>query len=349
MSPIPLHGLTADEVVAAARERLERGAGAAAEVYRRAMAGGDLDPAAAGLGPRSAAAWRERFALDLPEVVRVVEEPHREQPGAVVAKALLAFGDGRRVECVRIPMGRGRHTLCVSSQVGCRMGCRFCETARMGLVRQLAAHEIVGQVLAARHRLGWEVRNLVFMGMGEALDNAGALFQALRVLADRRGPGLAQERFTVCTVGHVAGLRRLYALGWRNLGLSFSLNVADDERRRRLMPITARWPLAEVKRTLAERPRRRNGVLAVNYCLMPGINDRVEDPELVARFCDGLGRTWVNVIPYNPGSAPIARAPEPDEVEGFVERLRGHGLAVRRRVTKGRSIMAACGQLGGAA
>jgi 23S rRNA (adenine2503-C2)-methyltransferase len=187
------------------------------------------------------------------------------------------------------------------------------------------------------------------MGMGEALDNADNLIQALRVLSDRRGLHYSHERITVCTAGHADGLARLRELGWKRLNLALSLNAANDALRDRIMPINRRTPLAELQRALMSYPQRRNFTLAVNYCLMPGLNDTPTDAQDVAAFCRPLGRVLINLIPYNPGSAPLTRAPSEDEVEGFIEALRALGMAVRRRITKGRSIMAACGQLGNAA
>ncbi len=342
---LDIHGMTRDELVRAARERLPQGAGVAARVYREAVLVGRYEPEALGLSFASAAAWRERFRFALPEVKALAEE---ETHVGLTAKAVLRLEDGYEVECVHIPMGRGRYTLCVSSQVGCKMGCAFCETARMGLLRQLTAAEIVGQVLVARHVLGWDVGNVVFMGMGEALDNADAVLMALRVMNDPGGLGMAQERFTVCTVGNVAGLERLAELGFRRLNVSVSLNSANDELRSRLMPVNRKTPLAELQRALAAYRPRKNFALGVNYCLMPGLNDAREDAADVARFCAPLERLLVNVIPYNPGNAPLTRAPTDEEIDRFIGWLREEGLAVRKRITKGRSVMAACGQLGNA-
>jgi 23S rRNA (adenine2503-C2)-methyltransferase len=150
----------------------------------------------------------------------------------------------------------------------------------------------------------------------------------------------------VCTSGHAEGLARLAALGWKRLNLSISLNAATDAQRDRVMPVNRKTPLAELQRLLAAYPQRRNFVLGVNYCLMPGLNDARADAANVAAFCRPLGRVIVNLIPYNPGNVPLTRAPSEDEVVRFVGWLREDGLAVRRRITKGRSIMAACGQLG---
>lgn len=340
---VDLAGLTHAECVALARVRVGRGHGVAGLVYRDAMRRGVFAPEVHGLGSEALAAWRAAFTLGLPEVARIVEEP-----GAVgtTAKAVLRLADGLESECVLLPMPGGRFTLCVSSQVGCKMGCTFCETGRMGLVRNLSAAEIVHALLVARHRLGWRFDNLVFMGMGEALDNFDALAQALRVITEPGGFAMGQEKITVCTVGHVEGIRRLAAAGFRRLNLSVSLNAGSDAERASLMPIARRHPLAELQAALVAYRPRANFVVAVNYCLLPGINDRPEDADAIARFCAPLGRVIVHVIPYNPGSQPIARAPSEDEVARFIDGLGARGLPARRRVTKGRSVMAACGQLG---
>jgi 23S rRNA (adenine2503-C2)-methyltransferase len=340
--PIDIAGLCRDELVAAARERLAHGHGVARLVYKDALRFGRFEPERHGLGEAAARAWREQFRFELPRVMRTISEV--SESGAT-AKAVLALADGLECECVLLPMGRGRSTLCVSSQVGCKMGCRFCETARMGLLRHMSTAEIVSQLLVARHVLGWEFRNVVFMGMGEALDNPHVV-SALRVLTDGSGLGLSQERITICTVGRIDGIRQLQALNMKRLNLSVSLNAANDALRSELMPVNRSVPLAQLQAALASYRPRANFVLGVNYCLMPGKNDAPEHAREVAEFCRPLGRIMVNVIPYNPGSVPITRAPSEDEIESFVEQLRAEGLPVRRRITKGRSVMAACGQLG---
>ena len=266
-------------------------------------------------------------------------------------KLVVRLASGKRVETVAIvhtaPSGtQGRITVCVSSQVGCKMGCTFCETAKMGLIRHLSAAEIVAQILVARHVLGWSVRNVVFMGMGEALDNADSLFQAIRVLNDPAGMAMGQERMTICTVGRVDGIARLADEGLKRINLSVSLNAADDPTRDRLMPVNRKYDLEELQAALAAYRPRRNFTLGVNYCLMPELNDSREAAAAIAAFCAPIERVLVNVIPYNPGSDPLTRAPSDDEIDTFIGWLRDEGLPVRKRVTKGRSVMAACGQLG---
>ncbi len=344
-------GLTSDELAEAARFALPVGHGISHALYPRVLRDGRFAPEDFPVSPATAAVWRERFAAPLLAIANHVEE---ETASGITAKVVYRTRDGYEIEAVRIPMHRSddgamEWTLCISSQVGCKMGCTFCETGRMGLLRNLDAGEIVAQVVTARVLLGWQPKNLVFMGMGEALDNVDNVIRALHVLTDKRGLHYSHERITVCTSGHAAGIARLAALGWKRLNLSLSLNGGTDEVRSRIMPVNRRTPLAELQRILAAYPQRRNFTLGVNYCLLPGLNDRREDAAAVAEFCRPLGRVLLNLIPYNPGNLPLTRAPSEDEVTGFIAWLRDEGLPVRRRITKGRTIMAACGQLGNAA
>ena len=343
MTGQPIHGLSNADLAKRAKALLPRGHGVARQIHRQVMREGLFEPESLGLGREASEAWRSQFSFELPEVVTVQSD---EGDYGATSKMVLRLQDGLEVESVRIPMGRGRYTLCVSSQVGCKMGCRFCETGRMGLLRHLRTEEIIAQLLVARHRLGWPIRNIVFMGMGEALDNSKNVLRALRVLNDEAGLAIGQERLTICTVGHVEGIRLLDQLGFKRLNLSISLNAANDSLRNELMPINRRTDLAELQRALIAYRPRRNFALGVNYCLLPGINDSEADAREVAAFCKPLDRVLVNLIPYNPGSMPLTRAPEEAEVEQFIAWLRAEGLPVRERVTKGRRVMAACGQLG---
>jgi 23S rRNA (adenine2503-C2)-methyltransferase len=347
-SPIDIFSLTRSGLELEAARTLPSGAGIAGRLYRRLFSTGKYEPEDFGLSVTNAASWRRGFSANPLVSSLVAEEPGEFGP---TAKAVLRTSDGLAIECVLIPMStreidESRATLCVSSQAGCRMGCAFCETGLGGLARSLTAGEIVAQVFTARFALGWRFRNIVFMGMGEPLDNAENLIGSLRILLDPSGFGFSQERITVCTVGHVDGLCRLAREPWPRLNLSVSLNSADQATRDALMPIGRRWPLDDLSQALSDYPKHRNFILGVNYCLIPGMNDDPEDARRVAAFCAPLGRVTVNLIPYNPGSAPIGRSPTEDEVETFIALLKAENLTVRRRATKGRSIMAACGQLG---
>ncbi len=282
----------------------------------------------------------------LPGVVRVAREVGAT---GITTKASFRLADGLEAELVHIPMGRGRHTLCISCQVGCKMGCAFCETARLGLLRPMSSEEILSQLDVARRTLGLAFERIVFMGMGEPLDRPEITAEALRTLTDPGGLAMRHDHITVCTVGVVDGIRHLRSLGMKRLNLSVSLNAANDALRSQLMPVNRKTPLAELQAALADYRQRDNFQLGVNYCLMPELNDSRGDARDVARFCAPLGRVLVSVIPYNPGGAPLTRAPEESEVVRFVGWLRDEGLRVRRRITKGRGTMAACGQLGNVA
>lgn len=264
-------------------------------------------------------------------------------------------------ESVLIPMiGRKGHltyTLCVSSQVGCAMGCTFCQTAQMGLIRSLEPAEIVQQWFAATHLLGRKVSNLVFMGMGEPMDNLDAVMKAIEVLTDHRGAALPMSKIVVSTVGRVDGIRRLGARvrehGWRRLNLAISLNAPNDEVRRGIMPINRAMPMGELRRALEEWPLYGGAKICFEYVLIPGVNDRPEHAREVVDFVRGRGayegrpplEGMVNLIPYNPREGSPWPAPEEADVDLFLTWLLD-GVYAKRRRTKGRETMAACGQLG---
>jgi 23S rRNA (adenine2503-C2)-methyltransferase len=225
----------------------------------------------------------------------------------------------------------------------------FCESGRRGFVRDLRPEEIVGQYAAARLSLGWDIGQIVFMGMGEPLDNFEGLAGALAVLLDESGPAFSQDDLTVCTIGLPDGIARLRDLGLKRLNLSVSLNAPDDALRGELMPAGRGVSLEALAAALALYPQRRNFALAVNYCLIPGLNDGEGAPEGVVAFIRAAapsGRAVVNLIPYNPGSSPIGRAPNEAEVGSFTRRLEAAGALVKLRSPRGRGLMAACGQLG---
>ncbi len=256
--------------------------------------------------------------------------------------------DGAEIESVIVPMGgRGRswRTLCVSSQVGCARGCTFCQTARLGLVRNLTLDEILGQARAARLVFGAEIRNVVFMGMGEPLDNLDCVIAAIE--AFHRGPefGIARRRITISTVGRCAGIRRLARLGWRRMGLAVSLNAPNDEIRSRLMPINRSEPMNALREALVEYPVRGGGHIMIEYVLLKGVNDRPEHAEELAAYLRGLP-TCVNLIPWNPCEGLPFETPDEETVERFQRVLMDSGQLAFRRYTKGRLAKAACGQLG---
>lgn len=266
-------------------------------------------------------------------------------------RLVLALGDGARVEAVHMPRalarGRSRTTVCLSSQVGCAMGCTFCATARMGLVRHLAAHEIVAQLLAVLHAYGprtAESLNLVFMGMGEPLHNVDEVVHALDVLCDPAGLGVAPSRVTVSTAGHLPGLAALAAAKFRP-ELAVSVNEVTDEARTRLMPVNRKWSLADLRAALDAWPRRPHEKITLEYVLLGGVNDTPDHADRLAAWVSGL-RSVVNLIPFNAwGDASPYAEPEPEVVTRFAERLRAGGCLVKVRRNRGRDVRAACGTL----
>jgi len=256
--------------------------------------------------------------------------------------------DGLETESVIIPMWRKTRrwtSLCVSSQVGCAMGCTFCETAQVGRLRNLSAAEIVGQVVAARKHFAAEVSNVVFMGMGEPFDNFDEVIQAVRVLTDPLGMSLGMSRITLSTVGRVDGIRRLASLGWRRINLAVSLNAPNDEIRSQIMPINRAEPMAELRRALLDYPLRSCQFFMIEYVLIPGVNDAPDHARQVADYLRGI-KSCVNVIPYNPRRDSPWPAPDEAAVQSFLGWLQDAGQFCKKRITKGRDLMAACGQLG---
>jgi 23S rRNA (adenine2503-C2)-methyltransferase len=237
-----------------------------------------------------------------------------------------------------------RTTLCISSQAGCAMGCTFCATATMGLLRNLTAHEIVGQVLAVLAALGpadYGRVNLVFMGMGEPLHNVEEVRTAVRVLSDPRGLGIALSRITVSTAGWLPGLLALRDDPYRP-NLALSMNATTDEARARIMPVAKRWSLAELREVLAAVKLRPHEKLLISYVLLAGENDTDLDAERLAAFAAGL-KAIVNVIPWN--AVPGAAFEESARSAEFAKLLHERGALVTVRRNRGRDASAACGQL----
>ena len=258
---------------------------------------------------------------------------------------VLALADDAHIEAVHIPTS-DRDTLCVSSQVGCRFACTFCATGTMGLARHLDGAEIVAQVmvLVEEHGLG-ETRpfNVVYMGMGEPLDNLDAVLDAFHVLTDPDGFGLSWQRLTVSTVGHVPGIRRL-ARESRRPRLAISLSGTSDAVRDRLVPANRKWPLAMLRKAVAEYPVRGREQITFEYVVLAGENDTDGDITRLAEIVRNLP-VRVNLIPWNEHPDLQHTRPSDAGLEAFRDALRGRGVDVTIRFSRGRDIGAACGQL----
>jgi 23S rRNA (adenine2503-C2)-methyltransferase len=279
-------------------------------------------------------ALRERLAAEVPFSSL---EPVREARAADgTVKALFHTGDGRPVEAVLMRYRDGRRSVCASSQSGCPLTCTFCATGSMRFGRNLTASEILDQVLHFR-RIE-PVDHLVFMGMGEPLMNLDHVLGAARRLPD---VGITHRRTTVSTVGWVPGIRAL-AESDMPLRLAFSLHAADDDLRSRIMPVNDRYPVADVLDACAAYYERRRRRVFIEYVMLAGVNDSYAQAVQLAQRLDP--RIYkVNLIPYNPtgmydGSTPAA-------IAAFKAVLEEHGLRATVRLTRGRDIDAACGQL----
>lgn len=232
------------------------------------------------------------------------------------------------------------------------MGCRFCDTGRR-FIRDLTADEMLAQVITARDHLHADIRNVVFMGMGEPLENFDNVVAAVRVLSDQKGMNIPQTSIAVSTVGHVPGLNRLAELagerapkGLSNLRVAVSINAPNDEIRSRIMPVNKKWPMAEIKRALRAYPRlKQRNTFSIGYVLLDGVNDAPDHARELASYLNGIPAV-VNLIPYNtvPG-LPWRRSSE-ENIGRFWRTLRDNGIPCRTRGVKGDGVSAACGQLG---
>jgi len=259
-------------------------------------------------------------------------------------KFLLRTHDGYEIESVKIPM-KGRYTLCVSSQVGCRMGCSFCETGRMGLLRNLTCDEIVAQVYMARFGLQYDIQNIVFMGMGEPFDNYDAVLRAVEILTDQNGLAFGMHNITISTSGRVDGIVQLMDEPLLRPNLAVSLNASNTNLRSSLMPLNRKYSMEALKNAMLTYCTKTKRQILIAYVLMQDINDSLTHADELALYLSELD-CKVNLIPYNPQRVDRYSAPAIEKMDAFAGRLRYHNLRVLLRNTKGDSIMAACGQLG---
>jgi 23S rRNA (adenine2503-C2)-methyltransferase len=281
------------------------------------------------------AALREEFARDVPFSTLSVEAEARSRDGTV--KTLFHTHDGHPLEAVLMTYRDGRRSLCLSSQSGCPLTCTFCATGQMRFRRNLTGSEILDQALHFR-RLG-PLTHAVFMGMGEPMMNLDDVLAAARRLPDL---GITPRRTTISTVGWLPGLTRFVSEVEEPIRLALSLHAADDALRSTLMPVNLRYPLADVLAECERWHERRRQKVFVEYVMLAGINDRVEQAAQLARLLDRKIYK-VNLIPYNPtgtyeGSSRGA-------IAAFKAVLDRAGLPATVRLTRGRDIQAACGQL----
>lgn len=289
---------------------------------------------------------RPRIAGLCAVIVPVIERLFLSTDGT--RRYLMKLSDGEMIESVLIPSGR-RWTLCLSTQVGCAVGCTFCVTAKMGLRRHMTPGEIVGQILVALNDLGSDGDgttrlNIVLMGMGEPLHNYDNTVKALALMADERGMGISPRRITLSTSGVAPALRRL-ARERVVPNLAVSLNASGDAQRSSLIPINQRWNLHELLDACRAYPLPPRGYITFEYVLIEGVNDTLDDAERLAGLLRDQ-RAKINLIPLN-GDAALNNlcTPPEDRMAAFQAVLARHRFIVRIRRPRGLDISAACGQL----
>ncbi len=293
-------------------------------------------------------ALREQLA----QAFRITSLDHSQTQGAAdtTRKFLFRLHDGRYVESVLIPanpalygQASDRLTLCVSSQVGCAYGCKFCASGLAGFTRHLDASEIAGQVLAAEQLSGQRVDSLVFMGMGEPLANLDQVLAAISLITHEQSLHLGARHLTISTSGLVPQIRQL-AEHPQQIRLAISLHGATDEVREQIMPINRKWPVAELFAALEYWNARKKQKLTLEYILIEGVNDALEQAEILAKRAQKI-QAKVNLIPYNKVDGLSWKRPSDNRCKAFREVLRRSGITANLRLEKGHDIDAACGQL----
>lgn len=283
--------------------------------------------------------------IELPEVER--EQVSKDG----TRKLLLRLGDGLLVETVLIPEAK-RLTQCVSTQCGCAMGCAFCRTGQGGLSRSLGVGEIVGQILlglslAAGGATGGaagdnRLSNIVFMGMGEPLHNIENVLAAIRIISSDHGLSITKRRLTISTCGLVEAMKRIPPDLLPSLAIS--LNATTDEVRNRIMPVNKQWPLAVLLSTLKSLPLPQRGRYTIEYVLLGGVNDSMDDAKRLVRLLSEI-RCKINLIAYNPFEGSLFAGPDPVRAKEFQTYLMNKNFTTVLRKSRGSDILAACGQL----
>jgi len=288
-------------------------------------------------------ALRERLEAEVDLVWPAIRDSRTAEDGAT--KHVFRLGDGMEVEGVHMPYP-DRTTLCISSQVGCAMGCTFCATGQMGIRRNLGAAEIVGQVVTMlnhhHHPAGLPV-NLVFMGMGEPLHNLAQVMEAFEILTDPKGLAIPPRRITLSTSGLVSGIQRLGRFE-RRPRLAVSLNATTDAYRDRIMPVNRAWNLEALSVCLQSFPLGKGERITLEYVLLRGVTDSAEDARRLAEYAKGFP-SKVNLIPFNEHEGAGFQSPSEATLDLFGRVLSQNGIPVMVRRSRGQEVGGACGQL----
>ncbi len=309
--------------------------------------------------------WKKKVTsydamTNLPAVLRVkladsfrltsLEHSTTQGSADTTRKFLFRLHDGRYVESVLIPANPAlygeqsdRRTLCVSSQVGCAYGCKFCASGLAGFTRNLDASEIAGQVLAAEQLSGERVDSLVFMGMGEPMANLDNLLAAISLITGEKTLHLGARHLTISTSGLVPQIKKL-AEHPQQIRLAISLHGATDEVREKIMPINRKWPVAELFEALDYWNSKKNQKLTLEYILIQDVNDSLEQAAILAKKARKISAK-VNLIPYNTVEGLEWKRPPNNHCKAFQQILQNAGITANLRLEKGHDIDAACGQL----
>lgn len=288
----------------------------------------------------------EEAVAQLVERTRLTIVERATDPSDGFVKYLFRLHDGALAEAVRIPLEKeGCFTVCLSSQAGCAMGCDFCATGRMGLLRNLEPWEIVAQFVAVRDEAPGTVTGAVFQGQGEPLHNYANVIRAARLLADPCGGRIAAKAITISTVGLVPAIRR-YAEERQPFRLIISMTSAVDERRRALLPVAGAWPVSQLAEAVRDYQRAAGGRVTIAWVVLGGINTGRDEVEALRTLFDGVPMR-LNLIDVNDARPDGYRRATDDELAGFRDELRTLGIPVVRRYSGGAAKHAACGMLAG--
>ncbi|WP_457567035.1 23S rRNA (adenine(2503)-C(2))-methyltransferase RlmN [Desulfurobacterium sp.] len=261
-------------------------------------------------------------------------------------KYLFELKDGNRIETVFIPE-RDWNTICVSTQVGCPIGCKFCFTAKDGFTRNLTASEIVDQYISVQRDIGIENRisNVVFMGMGEPLLNFENVRKSIQILTDDRMVGLSTRKITVSTCGIIPGIRKM-AKELPKVKLALSLHATDEKTRENLIPLNKKYSIKEIMKELRKYPADNVRRIMIEYLMLEGVNDSLKDAERLANLVRGIP-VKINLIPFNPYPRSPFKTPPREKIKAFQKVLWDRGIATFIRDSRGQDISAACGMLRG--
>jgi len=258
-------------------------------------------------------------------------------------KYLLRLEDGSVIETVLIFSSRGRITECISSQVGCKYNCLFCESGKKGFTRNLTVSEILNQVLFVKKKMQSNPHNIVFMGIGEPLDNYDNVIKAICILNSKEAFNIGARKITISTCGIIPAIRKLQECNWQ-VELSVSLHASENKLRSYLMPVNNKYPLYDLIEVCKNYVKKTNRQITFEYILIKGINDSLNYADKLARLIGGFNFK-VNLITFNPTSGSLLQSPDISQIKSFKEKLLVKKIPTTIRISKGSDISAACGQL----